>query len=148
MKNLETKITIDAPATRVWDILMNHTDYPNWNPFITQISGSITPGEMLAVTIHPPNKKPMHFDPVVLKNEPNKEFRWLGHLFVKGLFDGEHYFQLHELENGQTEFIQGEQFSGIMTGPILKMIEASTLTGFEAMNAALKKQAEKPILNY
>ena len=118
---------------------------PTWNPFIKHISGSTKPGEILSVKIQPKNKKLMKFTPKVLKNEREKEFRWLGHLFVKGLFDGEHYFQLEAISSNKTRFIHGENFSGIMSGLLLKMIGDSILEGFQAMNEALEETAEAAV---
>ena len=36
----------------------------------------------------------MTFKPNILVFEENKELRWLGKLFFKGLFDGEHKFEI------------------------------------------------------
>lgn len=143
MKTLNTNIIIDAPLSKVWNILMDHSSYPDWNPFILNISGSTQVGEDLSVSFHQENKKAMVFKPIVLKNETNSEFRWIGHLFVKGLFDGEHYFKLESITAEQTRFIHGENFKGLMAGVLLKMIGKSTINGFNAMNQALKLRAEK-----
>jgi hypothetical protein len=35
----------------------------------------------------------MRFRPTVLKAEPPRELRWLGHFVFRGIFDGEHIFQ-------------------------------------------------------
>ena len=78
-----------------------------------------------------------------MQNKTEKEFRWKGHLFVKGLFDGEHYFKLDALGPDKTRFIHGEQFSGVLSGMLLKMIGDSTLNGLKSMNEALKQLAEK-----
>ena len=142
MRNLETEITINASPEAVWDILLDHSAYPDWNPFITQISGPTQPGENLIVIITPPDSKPMEFKPLVLANEKEKEFRWIGKLFVKGIFDGEHYFLLEPVGPDETRFTQGENFSGILSGIMMKMIGKNTKVGFESMNEALKKQAE------
>ena len=72
--------------------------------------------------MHLEGMKPQVFTPKVLKLKKNREFRWLGHLFIKGLFDGEHYFVLEESDNGGTKVIHGEIFSGILVRPLLKMI--------------------------
>lgn len=31
--NASTRIEINAPIEKVWEVLLNFTDYPNWNPF-------------------------------------------------------------------------------------------------------------------
>lgn len=95
MKKLHSEIEIDAPAERVWRLLTDFASYPEWNPFIRSISGQPTPGERLEVRIEPPGGRGMTFRPTVLTaedNEDNRELRWLGHLLVPGLFDGEHSY--------------------------------------------------------
>ena len=142
MRKLETEITINTSTEKVWDILLNHNSYSEWNPFINKISGSTEPGGSLAVTVHPPESKPMDFKPTVLINEKEKEFRWIGKLLVKGIFDGEHYFLLEQVSPNETRFIQGENFTGILSGLLINKIGNNTLAGFNEMNEALKKQAE------
>lgn len=142
MKNLETKISINAPLNRVWEILMNHNDYYKWNPFIRKIKGDNSVGNTLVVEIKSSENKSMEFQPKVLINEFEKEFRWLGHLYVKGLFDGEHYFQLESIGPNETIFTHGENFTGILSGVLLKMIGENTKKGFQSMNIALKEGAE------
>ena len=142
MKHLKTEVLINAPAATVWAVLMDFDEYSNWNPFIQQISGPPKVGQILKVQIHPPNQNAMQFKPTVLQNEEEKAFRWKGKLFVKGLFDGEHYFTLESVSAKQTRLIHGERFSGLLSGLIMKRISEDTLAGFKAMNEALKRRAE------
>jgi hypothetical protein len=121
---------------------MDFSRYPDWNPFITQIEGEARDAQKLKATIQPPGQKPMVFRPRVVRHQPGQEFRWLGHLGIPGLFDGEHYFCLEELGPRRCKLIHGENLSGILTSWILKRIGSATRRGFEAMNAALKNQAE------
>ena len=145
MNNIESSIEIKAPISHVWKVLMNHRSYPTWNPFIKKIEGRTFEGEALRVELLTNKGKTMEFTPKVLKNEKEKEFRWLGHLFVKGLFDGEHYFQLQKISESSTLFIHGEIFSGVMRSLILSMIERDTLASFKLMNEALKQQTENSL---
>jgi len=82
------------------------------------------------------------FKPKVLVAKETQEFRWLGSLGIKGIFDGEHYFILEEISPNQTRFIHGENFGGILSGWIMNMIVEDTLNGFQAMNKALKQRCE------
>jgi len=84
----------------------------------------------------------MTFKPRVKAAHPPREFAWLGHLFIPGLFDGEHRFVIEETENGGTRLTQREEFRGVLVGMFWKSLEPSTRRGFEAMNAALKLRAE------
>ena len=90
MKELRSEIEIQASAERVWQLLTDFASFPQWNPFICKASGNIRVGERLEVRLQPSGASGMTFRPTVLKAEPNREFRWLGHLLISGLFDGEH----------------------------------------------------------
>jgi hypothetical protein len=141
-RSIKTEIVINAPAEEVWNVLMDHEAYPQWNPFIKQISGSTQKGKNLAVTIQSKGNDPMDFEPTVLINKKEREFRWAGKLLVTGVFDGEHYFILEQIGPNKTRFIQGENFTGILSGVFMKMIGKDTKGGFIAMNKALKKEVE------
>ncbi len=141
MKEITTRIDINAPAEKVWDILMRFGEYPSWNPFVRSISGNPEKGGRLEVSIEPSGGKPMKFKPTVVENVPNRHFAWLGNLFISGLFDGRHEFVITE-RNGGVEFTHSERFSGILVPLIWRMMESGTRRGFEEFNAALKKRAE------
>jgi hypothetical protein len=142
MSTITTEIIIDASKEVVWKVLMDFAAYQEWNPFIKQIVGDRAVGNQLSVQIQPPGQKDMQFTPQILVCEQDEEFRWLGKLGVKGLFDGEHYFRLEAIADQQTKFIHGENFSGLFTGIILSMIGKNTRLGFIAMNEALKNRVE------
>lgn len=141
-RHIETDIEINAPARRVWALLTDFARMPSWNPFIKSISGNLTQGARLAVHIAPPGSSGMHFKPTVISVRPEYELRWLGHLLVPGIFDGEHYFLLEPIGENRTRLTQGEKFSGLLVG-LLGSALAATSAGFRAMNAALKQQAER-----
>ncbi len=141
MKELHSEIEIAASAERVWDILTDFASYPQWNPFIRNISGQPTPGERLEVRLEPPGGRAMTFKPKVLNAEPNRELRWLGHLLVPGLFDGEHSFTIQPLEGNRVRFVQREAFKGLLVPLFARSLETNTQRGFEEMNRALKERA-------
>lgn len=138
---IRTEINIHAPVSKIWEILMDFEDYPNWNPFIPSIEGEKSTQSRLDVQIKPEKGLGMKIRPRVVTLEENKKFSWLGHLGLKGIFDGHHQFELKE-EDGITTFTHKETFSGIMHKLILPFIRRSTTEGFHAMNNALKLEAE------
>ncbi len=121
---------------------MRFEDYGQWNPFITSIKGQPIVGTQLVNTLALPGKKAQVFKPTILAVTEQQEFRWLGSLFVRGLFDGEHYFRLEEISPQQTKLIHGEHFSGLLAGLIMRLIKEDTLQGFNRMNEALKALCE------
>ena len=141
-RRIEVIIDINAPTSRVWAVLTDFVRMPSWNPFIKSITGNLAEGAQLSVLIAPPGKSGMRFKPTVLSVRPEREFRWLGHLLNPGIFDGEHYFLLDPIGESQTRLSQGEKFSGLLVG-LLSGTLTATEAGFKAMDAALKKEAEK-----
>jgi hypothetical protein len=141
-RRIQTGIEIAAPPARVWALLTDFGRMPSWNPFITSISGNLAPGARLAVTIMPPGKFRMRFTPRVLTVRPERELRWRGQLIVPGIIDGEHYFLLDPVGQDRTQMTHGEIFSGILVGLLGGMLTAIE-AGFEAMDTALKREAER-----
>ena len=140
--SISTTIEIDAPASAVWTELADGTDYPDWNPFVKHLTGELTAGSRLNVTIQSEGNAPMDFTPEVLVADAGKELRWVGRLGIKGIFDGEHYFILEETDRGTTVLRHGENFRGILGYPVLALIGKDTHNGFLAMNDALKARVE------
>lgn len=147
MSKIESSIIINASEERVWQTLTDFKEYPKWNPFIRSIKGSLEKNGKLEVKIQPDGMKPQVFKPTIIELSTNKALRWIGHLFIKGLFDGEHYFILQPINGASTKLIHGENFKGLLSGLIMKKIGEQTLQGFKEMNLALKKQAELQQVN-
>lgn len=134
---IETSIQINAPANQVWAILTAFEQYSDWNPFILEIKGEVAEGKQIVAKIDG-----MVFKPTILAYTTNKELKWLGKLWFKGLFDGEHQFLLVANEDGTTTLQHSEQFSGILVPLFKKMLRTKTKLGFEKMNLKLKERVE------
>ena len=137
-----TEILIEAQPKKVWEILTDFENYPEWNSFVKSIEGNIKVGNIISVRIEPPNGNGLTFKPVVVAYDPPKELRWLGKFFIKGVFDGEHQFKLVDNKNGTTTFIQSETFTGILVS-LFKNNLNNTKIGFEQMNLELKEIVER-----
>jgi hypothetical protein len=147
VKELSTAIEIHAPAERVWAILTDFEHYPEWNPFVRRVEGKARVGSQLEVRMQPEGGRAMTFRPKLLRVEPERELRWLGRLFVRGLFDGEHIFRLEPLADGRIRFEQRELFRGLLVPVLSSMLDRGTRPAFEAMNRALKERAESATEN-
>lgn len=142
MKEICSKIEINAPSKIVWDILINFEDFSRWNPFIQKISGDIYLGSTIEVYIKPPDSMGMNFKPKIIRCEDEKTISWLGKLWFSGIFDGEHSLIIEEVNKNSVQFIQKEKFTGILV-PFLSGTLKNTETGFELMNKALKMESER-----
>jgi hypothetical protein len=142
-RSISRSVEIDAPPDRVWRELVDTASYPSWNPFIKRLEGELREGERIEVEIEPPGGRAMTFKPTVTAVTANRELRWLGHLLVRGLFDGEHRFEIEDLGDGRSRLTQSERFAGMLVRPFGGTL-AKTERGFEAMNRALKERVEVP----
>jgi len=140
-KNLQTEIVINASAARVWQVLTDFGEYPQWNPFIREVAGSASSGERLKVQMHIGNR-PMKFRPTILASRPERELRWLGHLLIPGIFDGEHSFVIAPAGENRVRLIQRETFNGLLV-PFLGSLLHNTKQSFDKMNLALKERVEQ-----
>ncbi|MDD3246469.1 MAG: SRPBCC domain-containing protein [Methanosarcina sp.] len=145
-KEISTEIEIFASVDRIWQILMDFAAYPNWNPYIKEISGEAKVGSKIKVHMKPEwEKKGVIIHPRIIRLEPGKELTWKGSFFFPGLLDGEHSLILEEISGRKVRFIQKEIFNGIAI-PIISTswsIEKGTVRSFGDMNNALKKRAER-----
>ena len=136
-KQIKTSIIIEASREKIWGILTDFENYTEWNSFIKSISGELKVRNRIKI-----NVQGMTFKPIVLTLKQNTELKWLGNLWFRGLFDGEHKFYLTDNGNGTTNFEQSENFSGILVKIFTKSLEKETKNGFEKMNKELKLRAE------
>lgn len=139
---LNSEIEINASPETVWKLLTDTSRFPEWNPFIRRLRCEFKVGQKLVVFMPPSGANGMEFKPVVMKVEPNRGLRWLGHLILPGLFDGEHIFQIEALDHKRIRFHQREIFSGILVPLLKKSLDTDTRRGFNEMNQKLKELAE------
>jgi hypothetical protein len=141
MKELRTEIEFDGTPEEVWAVIADVPAYPEWNPFIERIDGELRVGAKLDVRLQPVDERGITMHPTVLAAEPGRELRWIGHLVVPGMFDGEHRFLIEQAGPGRVRFVQSECFGGILL-PFLweKLRDGGTAKGFRAMNEALARR--------
>ena len=142
MRELRTATIIHASAEGIWRILMDFDRYPEWNPFVISILGKAKLRERLKVTLLKANGKPTTFQTKITLLKKHQVFGWLGSLWVVGLFDGHHIFEIRELEPDKCMFLHREEFSGLLVPLFWKSLDTKVRAGFEAMNEKLKSMAE------
>jgi hypothetical protein len=140
-RRLVTEIDIDAPPSEVWQALTAFDSYPEWNPHITDARGRAEVGERLELVMATGGGRSVTMRPTVTEAVPGRSFEWLGHLGVKGVFDGRHRFDLEAVE-GKTRMVHSEEFTGILVPALKSMLDGNTRAGFEAMNEAVKNRVE------
>ena len=136
---VRTEITIEAPPSRVYAVLVDFPKWREWNPFIVEAEGAATEGERLKLRFN----DGMRFEPVVEAAKPGERLQWLGKLWnVGGLFDGRHVFELEEVAGGRTRLLQHEEFAGVLARPLMWAMGDKVAQNFAKLNEALKRRVE------
>jgi hypothetical protein len=142
-KELVSSINIDAPASLVWEMLVDFDAFPTWNPFITSAEGTVQAGGRLTLRIRPVSGSAVTLRPIVVEVVEGRRLRWQGRLGVRGLFDADHLFLVEPRGAGGSRLVQHEQFSGLLVPFLQRALDRGTLPAIHAMNAALKDRAER-----
>ena len=138
---LRTEVEIQAPPSRVYQLLTDFARYPEWNPFLTAASGKLEVGSRLSLELSLPEGNSYVLSPTLESVKENEELRWRGRYLFASLLEAEHFFVLSERDAGTTRLVHGQNFSGF-----LLKLAGNSLTlaarGAVYMNQALKKRAE------
>lgn len=140
MKSCHTQIIINAPIALVWNILMDVERYPEWNPSIAKVWGTLR--EDGIIYIHHAH---LHLIlPVRIERlSPRSQLVWRGLAAFSAVVQGEHYFRLVELDNGQTELQHGENFSGWLSQVLPRSFFSKLRSNYAYHNQKLKIIAEQ-----
>ena len=134
MRALETRFSVPQSPDQVWSVLIDYPSYHRWNSFMREASGEVGVGKKLKIRVYLSSGSKMSFKPKLLVVDKDRELRWMGHLIVNGLFDGEHYWALSRNARGGTDIVHGENFKGLLVG----VIKPERLKGdYERMNRDL-----------
>ncbi len=140
MKSFSATTTIAASPDKIWKILTDAANFPNWEPNVIRIEGNIALGEKITVyTKLSPNRA---FPVTVSEFVVGKKMVWSSAMPL-GLFKGERTFTLTPVGKGKgtVEVVTREEFSGLLLPLIGRTIPDLTET-FKNFAAGLKKQAE------
>ncbi len=131
-------ININAPAEKIWALLTNAADYPNWNSTVTKVEGTIAQGQQIKVfaKVSPDRAFPVN---VSTLDAPSKMV-WTGGMPL-GLFKGIRTFSLTPQSDGSIEVSMQEDFGGLML-PLISISMPDLRPAFDGFAQDLKKAAE------
>lgn len=127
---------INAKPETIWSIITDAPKYPEWEPNVKQIEGTIALGETVTAHVKSADRP---FPAKVTGFTPNKKMTWTGGMPF-GLFKGVRTFTLTP-KGDSIAFTLREEFSG----PMLFMIKGSIpdqTQDFQNFVAGLKQRAE------
>jgi hypothetical protein len=122
-------------------VLTDFASYSEWNPVGIKMEGKPIVGTVLHHTSKIPGRKPMRFSPTIVEAEPNRVLAWKGRVFVPGLFDVLHRFELSETGGAGRILRQSERFSGVLVPLVAKTLR-QTRQALDVANEAIKSRSE------
>lgn len=114
MKVFSAECTINAPAEKIWGILIDGANYPQWDPGMQRVEGTFAPGEKINFYIKQNPDRPLAA--TIAEFDPGKKMVLKSGMPL-GLFKSE---RTHSLipEGNSIKFSTREEFSGLMLGLI------------------------------
>ena len=129
-------LDIHAPAARIWNLLTDAKDFPRWNSTVAGVEGEIREGQRLRLHVPGTDRT---FTPRVSGVVPDQRMTWTGGFLP--VFKGVRTFELRPCDDGSTEFVMEERFSGLML-PFVKGSMPDFGPVFERYANDLKHEAE------
>lgn len=138
MKKYSASASITATPQKIWEVLVDTGNYPNWDPGMVRIEGQLALGEKVKFfTKFSPDQA---FAVKVTEFKPGEKMVLTGGLPL-GLFKSERTHTLTPNGNG-TNFHTEETFSGLLL-PVFGKNLPDLTDSFRAFVAGLKQQAEQ-----
>ena len=137
MKFYEASATIEASPAAVWAVLVDASDYPNWDSGVVSVEGRVALGEKIKVVsaANPGRAFPVK----VAEFSPASRMVWAGGMPL-GLFKGVRTFTLTP-DGASTRFTMREEYTGPLLGMIWKSIP-DLGPSFQQFADGLKARAE------
>jgi hypothetical protein len=140
---IRKEIDLEAAPMEVWRVVTTFSEYGQWNSQLSYLDGAVQPGGRLHLRLAVEGTAPYAFYANISHWEVGKRFAWIARTGFPRVFDGEHFFELHDLGQGRTRLVNREEYRGLLSQIIrqLPMMKVAP-SGFEKMNQELKAFVE------
>lgn len=139
-------VTINAPASQVWQILTDLPSYPEWNPFTVKAESTLSLDA--PIDLYLPKPKPKQPGELMLQREyiklidPERQLSWgvaMGH---RWLLEARRDQYLESIDEQSCRYYTTDSFTGLLTNLVIKSQGVWIKDGFDAIATALKARAE------
>jgi len=138
----QTSFEINAPATRVWEILTDFPSYPQWNPQIPWASGKIEEGARVNLRLVLPGRPAMDLSAIIEQVRPGELLTWRGHVGAPWFFEGFRKFEIQPIASARVRVTHVEDIHGL-AAPLFAVVMGDPVAQSQrALNDALRARAE------
>jgi hypothetical protein len=137
--SFSTRIDIQAPPEKIWQILTDLPRWPQWNSTVERTVGNIERGSKVTVFV---KQSPGRGFPLrVMELDAPRRMVWAGGMPF-GLFTGTRVYALAVSATGEVSFSMHEDYTGVLAGLIGKSIP-DLQPAFDEFAQCLKRAAER-----
>ena len=117
----QTSFEINAPATRVWEVLTDFGSYPQWNPQIPRASANIVEGARIHLRLALPGRPAMDLSGIIEQARPCELLTWRGHVGAPWFFEGYRKFEIQPIAAGRVRVTHVEDIHGL-AAPVFAVV--------------------------
>jgi uncharacterized protein YndB with AHSA1/START domain len=145
-ENLVTsiKVDIDAPASLVWDILVDLARYPDWNPYTVRVESTLRLGEPVNLFLPDPARpgQYIHAPEILVAFEPQRLLSWEMRPTAQSKDAARRDQYIESLSKDRCRYFTTDTFLGLNADVIMRNHGPWVKQGFDAVASSLKKRAE------
>src|SRR6185436_6074872 len=138
----QTSFEINAPATRVWEVLTDFGSYPQWNPQIPWASGSIEEGAQIHLRLALPGRPALELSATIEEARAGELLTWRGHVGAPWFFEGYRKFEIQSIGATRVRVTHVEDVHGL-AAPVFAVVMGGPIArNQQTLNDALRARAE------
>jgi alpha-tubulin suppressor-like RCC1 family protein len=133
---------IDAPAEKIWAVLMDLPSYPLWNPYTIEMQSTLKVGDPMVMRVKMSELLTIEQTEHIRVIEEGHKICWGINTDTPEFNSGERCQWLEELESGGTRYITEDLIEGTANPLVSALFGTAVEEGFDAIAIALKEYVE------
>jgi hypothetical protein len=143
VRSVGAATVIDAPVARVWEVLVDVSRYPEWNPFTVRVQTDFELGSPVDMQVDLFGRgRTMHQVEYVTSFVEGQRLSWGVNVGPGWFITADRWQELTDLGDGRTRYETVDEFTGIGVGFMLLIMRRHMTRGFADVAAALKRRCE------
>ena len=139
----EAEVTINAPPSEIWRVLVDLDRYPEWNRYATSAIGELRVGGDIEINVPRQGEKRGPVNNRVTELVTNQRLCWRSLNWYKFLVYGVRCRHLEVQPDGTTIFREVETMHGSLAGLIQRAMAPQLLRGLQSECDSLKEEVER-----
>jgi len=136
------RVEINAPASFVWDILIDLPRYPEWNPYTVRIESTLELGAPVHLYLAGGDGNPNYNLEYLVAFEPGRLLSWEQYPTETDANAARRDQIIEVIDDERCTYYTTDQFLGVNADKIMSDFGDWVKQGFDAIALALKERAE------